>query len=178
MNSEPDVIDPVPGTITLANGLEVQIEPLKTRQFFKLLRIVTRGASPVLDNIGDFLAGDSPEETGARMLGLVVFSIPEAENEAVEFIASMTKPVGLVEKPRNRQDEERNSQLWDRYAATMDNPDIDDTVTIIEQIVRRESQDLVALGKRLQSMLTVALKTGAAEGKDSPKLSSVSTPTA
>ena len=46
MTNELDALDPDTAIVTLSTGTQVQVARLKSRQFFKLLRIVTRGASP------------------------------------------------------------------------------------------------------------------------------------
>ena len=76
----------------------------------------------------------------------------------------MVKPVGLVDRrggaKLNKQDNERNTELWTRVITDLDNPELDDLVTVIEAVVRREADDLVALGKRLGAMFRLAEKTG------------------
>ena len=48
---EMERLDPVPDTYTFADGTTVSIERLKTRQFFKLLRIITHGGMDALQTI-------------------------------------------------------------------------------------------------------------------------------
>jgi hypothetical protein len=108
-----------------------------------------------------------------RLLSMTLLSIPDAEDETIEFIRSMVYPVGLIErKGLNKQDAERNTLLWDALDEEMQNPDLDDLITIIEAVVKRESQDIQALGKRLASMFTLAEKTGQIDTKSpSPTVS-------
>lgn len=162
MADEIDKLDPIPETVNLRSGLQVQLESLKARQFFKLLRIVTHGALPGMREAGLFDMDDlDTDEFMGRLLSVTLLSIPDAEDETIAFIKSMVYPVGLIErKGLNKQDVERNQILWDALDAEMENPDLDDLVTIIEAVVKRESQDIQALGKRLASMMTLAEKTG------------------
>jgi hypothetical protein len=161
MANEIDKLDPIPETVTLKSGLQVQLESLKARQFFKLLRIVTHGALPKMGNgLLDFDDLDTDEFLG-RLLSVTLLSIPDAEDETIDFIKAMIYPVGLIQrKGLNKQDAERNTLLWEAVDLEMDNPELDDIVTIIEAVVKREAADIQALGKRLASMMTLAQKTG------------------
>jgi hypothetical protein len=165
MAHEIDALDPAPETVTLSTGAVVVIEDLRARQFFKLLRIITRGAVPALQDMSLFkLDGElDAKEFAGRMLSLMVLSIPEAEDDAIAFVQSMCKPYGLIERrgvKLNKQDTERNTELWTRLITDLDNPELDDLVTIIEAIVKREAADIQALGKRLAAMFRLAEKTG------------------
>lgn len=174
MANEIDKLDPIPEVVTLASGLRVRLESLKARQFFKLLRIVTHGALPGLREAGLFsLEGLDSEEFVGRLLSVTLLSIPDAEEETIEFIRSMVYPDGLVERRGlNKQDTERNTLLWEAVEIEMDNPELDDLVTIIEAVIKRESEDIQALGKRLASMLKLAEKTGQIDTSSSPNLNS------
>ncbi len=165
-DDEMRVLDPDKTEVLLSDGTRVYIEPLRARQFFKLLRIVTRGALPNMQDFSLFRVGSDMEasEFAGRFLSLMLLSIPEAENEAIDFINSMVRPVGLIERPSgmklNKQDIERNTVLWTDVITVLDNPELDDLVTIVEAIVRREAADIQALGKRLAAMFKLAEKTG------------------
>lgn len=157
-----DRLDPVPEILTLKNGIEVRILELRTRQLFKLLRIVTHGAGQALMQTGlDF--GDDAGVFMQKLVTLVVFSIPDAEQEAIEFLQSMVEPVGLCTKaPRDMNDKEqkRNLELWTELNQELWNPHPDDTIDLIENFVRREAADIQALGKRIRRFLELAGKTG------------------
>jgi hypothetical protein len=160
--SELDRIDPQPETCKLSTGLEVDVVRMRTRQFFRLLRVLTHGAGPALTQSGlDFAAGG--EEFGQKLLMLVVMSIPDAEQEAMGFLASMCRPTGIVDKPASqltKQESEGNQALWARYNEDMHNPDLDDTLDLIEVIIRREAPELQALGKKLQRTFKIFQATG------------------
>lgn len=102
----------------------------------------------------------------ANLIGLVVFSIPEAEDEAVDFVRSMVdvKNAQLMEKKFR---EERRIQLWQE----LENPELDDLITIVEAVVLREADDLKSLGKRLQKMFALAQRTGQVDGIPTPSAS-------
>lgn len=161
--AELDRLDPVLEQLKLSTGTFVLLEDLKLRQFFKLLRIVTHGTLPTLRDLSIFQMDQNTdaEEFGMRLLSVVVMSIPDAEDETIDFIRSMCRPVGLIEgRQKTKADDERNAELWSQLYADLDNPEPEDFLTIIEAIVRRESADIQALGKRLAAMFKVAQKTG------------------
>lgn len=160
--NELDRLDPVPEIVTLKSGIEVRVLDLRTRQLFKLLRIITHGAGQALMQSGlDF--GDDAGVFMQKLVTLVVFSIPDAEQEAIEFLQSMLEPVGLCDKPpRDLTDKERqhNLDLWTELNQETWNPDPEDTLDLIENFVRREAKDIQALGKRVRRFLDLASKTG------------------
>lgn len=157
-----DVIVPEATVVALESGNKVEIVPLKTRQFFKLLKIITRGAGDALTSLR-LDPNDSDMEFATKLLATFGFAIPEAESEAIDFIQSMCKPVGLIERPAhtlNKQDKERNDNLWLQMVTELENPELGDTFSIIEAVVTRETPNLKALGKRLSQMFDLAKKTG------------------
>ena len=152
---EVEALDPQPEIITLSTGLEVRVERLRTRGMFKLLKIVTRGAGPILMQMPlDF---DDPEAFVQQLLAVVVMSVPEAEDEAVQFIQSMVVPVGLIEHPKTNAQKEANKALIERLVEELDDPEVDDTISILETIILNEAGDIQALGKRLGSILKTQL---------------------
>jgi hypothetical protein len=155
-----DVIVAEGDSVSLLSGTKVVIQPLKARQFFKLLRIITHGAGGMLLNV-KFSGEDTPEEFGAKLLALVGFAIPDAEEEVIEFLLSMTRPAEeKTGRSLNKQDKEFNKELTDNLFEELYNPELEDLVTLVEAIVQRESEDLQALGKRLMAMFDLAKKTG------------------
>lgn len=160
--SELDRIDPVPQPLKLASGMVVEVMRLRTRQLFRLLKVLTHGAGPaLLKQTLDF--GADGEEFAGKLLALVVMSIPDAENEAIEFIQSMVQPHGIADRAAGKltkADRERNEALWDELFREMHNPDPGDVLDIAELIVQNEAGELQALGKRLSQLLGLAAKTG------------------
>ena len=168
-DSELDRIDPQPETCKLVSGLEVEVVRMRTRQFFRLLRVLTHGAGAALTQSQLSFAGEG-EEFAQKLLMLVLMSIPDAEQEAVNFLASMCRPVAVVDKPASeltKQEKESNDTLWARFNEELHNPELDDTIDLIEVIVRQEAPELQALGKKLQRTFAVFQKTG--QDKDAPE---------
>jgi hypothetical protein len=160
--NELDRLDPQPVEHKLTTGLAVEIVRLRTRQFFRLLRVLTHGAGPAMVQAGlDFRAG--AEQFTSQLLVLVAMSIPDAEQEAIGFLQAMCKPAGLAEgsdAKLTRQQKADNEALWEQFNTDLFNPELDDLIDLIELIVRQEAPELQALGKKLQSMMALFQKTG------------------
>jgi hypothetical protein len=172
--SELRALDPTPETVKLVSGVEVEILPLRARQFFKFLRIITHGALPVVRDGALFqLDGDlSGTEFTGRLISLVVLSIPDAEDETIEFVQAMCQPAGLAPGRRlNKQDQERNAARWAELDLELANPELDDLITILEAVVKAEAEDIQALGKRLQAMFSLANRTGQLSPSTNPQTS-------
>ena len=142
----PDPNEPV----TLADGTRVRVKPLRLREFLAMLKIVTRGAAMAM---GSVRLDTNDEDFAQSLISLFLFAIPEAEDEAVDFIRLMVEPVGpFAEGEREAAD----AKIFEY----LNNPELEDLVTVVEAVVQREGKDLRALGKRLGKMLEVARKTG------------------
>lgn len=164
--SELDALDPVPGIITLSTGTEVKLLDLKARQFFKLLRIISHGpAMAALTNSSNLLQGE-PEAVVMRLVGFLLVSIPDAYDETLAFLQDMVQPVNLKEAPKSAdkavalKTAEHNNAQWAELAEAMENPEIEDVIDLVDAIIKRESADLAALGKKVASLFKVAEKTG------------------
>ena len=142
----PDPHEPV----ELINGSRVRIKPLRLREFLAMLKIVTRGAAMAM---GSVRLDTNDDDFAQSLISLFLFAIPEAEEEAVDFIRLMVEPVGPF---ADGEREAAENKLFE----DLDNPELEDIVTIVEGVVQREGKDLRALGKRLGTMLEVAKKTG------------------
>lgn len=154
------VIIEEPAQVKLESGRKVNINRLKSRELFKLLRVITKGAGAgILDMRLD--PNEAQSEFVMKLMGMILFSIPEAELEAIEFIFALVEPIGVLKGRKLTQaQKDRNLELWTELADELDNPSLDDLVTIIEAVVEREAPDLMRLGKRLKSMWDMAKKAG------------------
>lgn len=170
--SELDRLDPQPTLCKMSTGFQLEIVRMRTRQFFRLLRVLTHGAGPALMQTGLDFKADSAE-FASKLLVLVVMSIPDAEGEAVQFLASMCRPAGVTERPGGKltkAETEANQALWDQYAEELHNPELTDTLDLIEIIVTQEAPELQALGKKLQTVLALFQKTGQDKEPAEPEL--------
>ena len=160
-DSELDRIDPQPKVITLQSGLEVQVVRIRTRQFFRLLKILTAAGPEILSTLNF-----QDEDFGVRLMAVLLFALPEAESPAVEFIQSMVRPHGLHALPRKPKkgqklsDEQvaENQAKWDQINDDLFNPQLEDTIDILETVIRQEAPEIQALGKRLGALLSEVTK--------------------
>ena len=166
--SELDRIDPEPVTVKLTTGYEVGIQRLKTRQFFRLLKVLTRGVGPAVVQSGLDFSKDQ-EAFGQNLLAMTLMAIPEAEQQFIEFLTSMCSPVGLHEahgRARlSKQQAEDNQTAVAEMVEELNNPELEDLLDLAEAIVRQEAPEIQALGKRVASLLELARKTGQLEDK-------------
>jgi hypothetical protein len=168
---EIDRIDPDPGApFEIQNGNKYRLQRLKTRQFMRLLRVLTVGAGPMLVQEAFRFAGTAStdeerekesREFAQRFLTLVMLSIPDAEQQTLDFIKSMVLPAEFLDQAGlTEQQMQRNGTLLGEQEKDWHNPEIEDTIAVCERIVRQEARDLYELGNRLARMWQFARKTG------------------
>ena len=153
---ETATIVPFPDVLTLVTGQKVSIVALKTRQLIRLVRILTHSLGPIIENGLD----PEAEEFTSQLVGALITAIPEAEDEVIDFVGSMVEPVGLRKgRGLSRVDKDYNEELWTKAAEALDNPDIDDLITIVEAIIRTCAPNLKALGKRVMTLLPMEMQS-------------------
>jgi hypothetical protein len=143
----------------LSDGTVVKLLDLKARQFFKLLKILTHGPAVNLmaaQGSGSLLSGTGEEVLG-RLVGFIGVSIPDAFDEVIEFLYDMVEPTGLGGTKQSKAEDDAKVR---NLAKVMSNPELEDILDLVEAIVRRESEDLAALGKKVGKLLNLAQKTG------------------
>lgn len=175
--SEVDRLDPEAVRVKLTTGLSVEVVRMQTRQLFRLMRILTRGATVEQLAALDFKSDASDDEKrafSAQLLGILVRAIPDAENETILFLQSMAKPAELVERPGTgtltKQEVESNEALFRQFGLDLYNPDITDTLNLLEVIIVNEAPDIQALGKKLSHLWAVARKATGSEQPSPPPL--------
>lgn len=179
-SSETDRLDPEPVLVELVSGSRVEIQRLKLRQLFRLLRIITRGGASYIPMLREAMTLSNEEERaeafGTQLIAVALLALPEAEDEAVEFIMSVVEPEGITPGNDKRQ-RELNESLRRSLSEELFNPEPEDAISILEAVVNREKTDLVALGKRLSAAFSMAQKTGQMDetATKSPALRPVST---
>lgn len=159
VSREMNAILPVSPRIQLSDGTEVEVLRLKTREFFRLMRIITHGALPSLMSMQiDFEIDD--DAFMQRLLSIIVMAIPDSEQESVEFIQSVVEPLGLATGTKLTKTQiESNVQKRLALQELLSNPPIEDTLTIIEKVIEQEAGDIQGLGKRLRQMWDLAKRT-------------------
>ena len=155
--TEVERIEPLSEVVTLENGREVDVQPLKLRQFLKLLKVVTTGAGQAWSHFDMDL--NDPDKFMKDLLALVLFAVPESEDEVVEFVQSVVLPHDLP-KGNDRATLEKRIEILNDMYLELENPDIDDVVSILEVLISREAEDIRKLGKRLAGMMATARKMG------------------
>jgi hypothetical protein len=161
--------------VTLSTGTVVTVQRLKVRQTMSLLKIITRGAGNALNQLS-FDADTDAAQFGVQLGATIIFAIPEAEDETIEFIQRMVAPEGLIEgKKLSKPEQEINEAKWDALVAELDNPELDDLVTIIEVVMEAEAPHLLALGKRLALLWSVQTKSETAKSSKKRAVSSKDT---
>lgn len=161
-----DAIAAEPLKVTLESGFEIKVLRIRTRATMSLLKILTRGAGEALAGIR--VGSDvTPQEFTGQLLGAVILSIPEAEDETIEFLNRVVEPAQLREGPRlTPGDVEWNADQEDLLRAELRDPSLDDLITIVSEIVNVEGPHIMALGKRVAALLPTAM---AAEKKVQPR---------
>jgi hypothetical protein len=106
------------------------------------------------------------QEFASTLLSIILTAIPDAENETIGFLQSMTRPSGVIERAAgklSKKDSEHNDALFARYGDEMFNPELDDTISLLELIIANEASEIQALGKKLRHLMTVAGKAMVSE---------------
>lgn len=135
---KPDIDAIVPETMTvMVDGVECRVNRLKTREFLSLIRVLTAGLGPGLNEVElDFTDG----ETVARDLSaLMILAVPNATAEFTVFLTSVVEPV----------DGSKQGQVG-KYL--YDNPDLDVMIDVFEAIAVQEKDDLAALAGKLRGV--------------------------
>jgi hypothetical protein len=163
---ELDRIDPAPDTFTFTDGTQVGLERLRTRQFFKMMRIFTHGSIDILAAINLDPRKMSAEAFTENLIAVLLFAVPESEQESIDFLRSLVKPkVGAIPNDTAPADLGKATEAALREAeakvnALFENPELDDLLGLVEAVVRREAPEIKALGKRVAQMMSLARKTG------------------
>jgi hypothetical protein len=171
-NKDVDALSADPTELTLASGTVVNVQRLRTRQLFKLLKIVTRGAGAALETMSLPDADSDTSEFTVQLLGAVIASVPEAEDETVEFIQSMVLPKGTILKAKTKSDLVHNRALFDELSDELYNPEIEDTIAILTRIIETEAEDMQRLGKQLLQIIQTTTKSQKASSSSPENLES------
>jgi hypothetical protein len=155
--TEPEILLADPEPFKLESGRLINLNPLKMRELLKLMRIITRGAAPMLGTLFQSHNLDNPDRFAEQLLALLIFAIPEAEDETIDFLRAMVKaPEPWLDPPHNK----RPNPDYADFLIELNNPDPLDFITIFEEIITREKDDLASLGKRLTAVAKMMVKTG------------------
>lgn len=146
-----ETIAPEPDVVELSSGSVVRVKPIKTRETFALLKIVSRGAGPILAEVA--FNREDQDAFASQMIGLIVMAIPEAVEETIEFVQIMCEPVkDFIEQPRTKEQRKHNEELLTALYEELENPELDDLIAIVSAIAINEAPHMMALGKRLAAL--------------------------
>lgn len=149
-NNDIEAITADPTEFELASGLKVKVQRMKTRALMSLLKILTRGAGDLIQT----MRMEDEEQFRGQLIAAVIFSIPEAEDETIEFIIRMVKPAQLREEGViTKGDKEWNKDLLEQFYQEMADPELEDLIQIVTGIVTNEAPHILALGKQLRALL-------------------------
>lgn len=137
----------------LADGTMVVARHLRMREFLAMLKIVTRGASMAMGSVSLDI-GD--ENFNQSLIMLFIFAIPEAPDEAADFVRTIIDPAPPDGGWPSTQEMVAAESHLDEL---MGNPDLGDLVDVIETVVRKEGPDIRRLGKRLTDAMALMQRT-------------------
>lgn len=166
--SEIDAIDPQSDLYVFEDGFEVRVAPLRTRQLLKLMRIITHGAAPIFDDVASVILSGDEGEVGGRLVGLMLFAVPEAEDETLEFLRSMVTP-STLSSGTSANSLAKNQEAVAELDARMENPSLNDVFGLVRLIITRESGELANLGKQLTAALTAQSETQEPPQEETPE---------
>jgi hypothetical protein len=162
-NPDTDTLVPDERIVTLVSGSQVRVLPIKLRQLLRLLKILAGGAGSAIQA---FSADESDEDVATSIMFALVLAIPEAEDETVDFIQSVVLPAGYVEGRRlSKQQQKDNDELIEELAEELFNPELEDSLAIIENIVKFEAPHIRELGKKLKVLFDAQTKSTEAKAK-------------
>jgi hypothetical protein len=136
----------------LADGTMVVARHLRMREFLSMLKIVTRGASMAMGSVSLDI-GDA--NFNQSLIMLFIFAIPEAPDEASDFVRSIIDPA----PPDDGWSTEEMVAAEAHLDGLMENPDLGDLVDVIETVVHKEGPDIRRLGKRLTDAMALMQRT-------------------
>lgn len=168
--TETDILLSEDGTITLASGVEVKVERLKTRGTLALLRILTKGAEDIFRSGLNVNDADFQQQLVLHIL----FAIPAAPEETINFLRVMVYPSQLRTDIRSKGDQKWNEEQWEKLDRELVDPELDDLIDIVAQIISNEAPHLEALGKKIAGLVPTITRSLQKSNSDStpPKKSS------
>lgn len=131
-----DVIVPAAGHVTII-GVDCTVRRLKTREFLRLVQVITAGMGPALGQI--HLDLSDPESVQEDLLAVMLIAIPNAVEEFTLFLREVVDPVD-------------RAQQGAIATYLTDNPDPAVLLDVFEVVATQEQDDLVALAGKAQAM--------------------------
>lgn len=150
LDNELERLVPTPGEpIELDDGTLVKIRPLKLKELFAALKIITRGSAMSMGSMGFNALQNSGDQFADTLIALLINAFPEADVEVAEFLRVVVDPVAPKGKWEDAEAELAAEQHLDNLL--LENPDIGDAIAIISAVIYAESRDIQRLGKKIQN---------------------------
>lgn len=139
-----EVILPEHGEVQVGE-YKVRVRRIKSREFFALMRIITKGLGEGLASFRFSFDAEDPEQMQADMLAVLAIAIPEAIEEVAQFLKAITEPVNPSETAA--------------VAAALENPEVEVTMDILGVMLEQERDDIGPLLGKAQAWITRLQKT-------------------
>lgn len=135
---------PFDGTVTLTTGHILNVRPIKTRQFLRLVKILLSGSPDMIPLL-------IPENSNFKVLLQAAFTnaMYNEPDTMIEFIqgAVQIRPEDFIGKSQ----QEKTSLINEINQAFLD-PEPEDSLAIIAGVIALDGDHLEALGKRIVEM--------------------------
>lgn len=116
-------------------GMPCSLKRLRTREFLKLMRIVTEGMGGRLALMSLDVDKDDEAVMVGKLTGALVNALPYAEDAVIDFVGTMVEPD--IDDPKQ----------YRLIKQELVNPDLDTMTAVIQGVVEQEASELVRLGK-------------------------------
>lgn len=130
--NETDVILPVAGRVNVGD-IPVQVRRINLREVVLLTRVLTKGVGPNVTRLQINPKDDS------QVMGLLLAVLPDALDEAMEFLVALVEPVKADDGPR--------------LQAAMVNPDLDSAFDLFSTIWSQEKDTFGRLVGKVRALL-------------------------
>jgi hypothetical protein len=136
-----EVILPPPGTCVL-DGMECRVKPLKTREFFAVMGIITTGlGGGALQD----MSAENADELRGEIVGAVLVALPVAVEPFLALVKDITEPVRKEDAVALRQ--------------YLDNPAPEDLLVVIDCVIDNEKDNVWSLVGKAKAYLARWQKT-------------------
>lgn len=157
LDDEIERLLPGPGEpLTLDDGTQVNVRPLKLKELFAAFKIITRGATMSMGALSFNIFQDSQDRLVETLIALLLNAFPEADVEFCEFLRIVVEPHYADEKAVTR-DEMVEAQIH-LDQILLEDPDIGDAIDILTVLFTREAADMQRLGKKVANAVKMFSK--------------------
>jgi hypothetical protein len=113
------------------DGVTCDIRPLKSREFFMLMSILTGAFGTGITSL-DMFQGDDSDEMAAGLAGAFLTALPHQYDRFLALCSAMVVPIGTKEEQS-------------RVVEVMENPDTEILLEIVDQVIEREKDNIWTL---------------------------------